>query len=84
TGGWLVNYNFFKQHEGIGDIPPAQAMNKVVPFKDWNDIVRDTRLPDVDYEVSLHPRPLPPPGKKSKPVIDAFLTPVSEHEVESA
>ncbi len=76
TGGWLVNYNFFKQHEGIGDIPPAQAMSKIVPFKDWNDIVRDARLPDVDYEVSLHPRPLPPLGKKSKPVIDAFLTPV--------
>lgn len=23
TGGWLVNYNFFKQHESLGNILPA-------------------------------------------------------------
>jgi hypothetical protein len=38
TGGWLINYNFFKQNEGCGNIPPAQVASKFVPFKDWNDI----------------------------------------------
>ena len=53
TDGWLINYNYFKQHEGIGDIPPAQAKTKVVPFKDWNDVVRDDKLPDIDYKVNI-------------------------------
>ncbi len=81
TGGWLVNYNFFKQNEGCGNIPPAQAMSKVVPFKDWNDVVRDTRLPDVDYEVSLYKRPT---RKKGYPVLDAYLTPITKTAGESA
>lgn len=72
TGGWLVNYNFFKQHEGVGNIPPAQAMSKTVPFKDWNDVVRDKREPDIDYKVSLYQRST----VKHKKVVDATLTPV--------
>jgi len=24
--GWLVHYNFFKEHEALGNIPPAQKM----------------------------------------------------------
>ena len=71
TGGWLVNYNFFKQNEGCGNIPPAQAMSKIVPFKDWNDKVRDKKLPDIDYRVSLYRRPSVKRGK----VFDARLTP---------
>ena len=73
TDGWLVNYNFMKQHEGAGNVPPAQAMSKVVPFKDWNDIVRDSKLPDVDYRVTLHRRASVTRGK---PVLDATLTPI--------
>jgi hypothetical protein len=72
TGGWLINYNFFKQHEGIGNIPPAQARTKIVPIKDWNDIVRPHGEPDLDYEVSLRRRP---EAKKPYPVLDAHLTP---------
>ena len=75
TDGWLINYNFFKQHEGVGNIPPAQVMSKVVPFKDWNDIVRDTRFPDIDYKVSLRRRKS---VKRGKPVFDADLTPVED------
>ncbi len=74
TGGWLINYNFFKQHEGIGNIPPAQAMSKEVPFKDWNDIIRPHGADDIDYTVSLHRRPA---AKKPYPVRDARLTPVA-------
>jgi len=72
TDGWLINYNFFKQNEGCGNIPPAQAMSKVVPFKDWNDIVRDDKLPDIDYKVSLHQRAS---VKKGNPVYDTTLKP---------
>jgi len=81
TAGWLINYNFFKQNEGCGNIPPAQAMSKVVPFKDWNDIVRSKKLPDIDYKVSLYRRPS---VKRGKPVLDATLTPIEASKVESA
>ncbi len=58
TGGWLINYNFFKQHESIGNIPPAQAMSKTVPFKDWRDVVRDTNvIPETEYQVTKHSNP---------------------------
>jgi putative transposase len=73
TDGWLINYNFFKQNEGCGNIPPAQAMSKVVPFKDWNDIVRPEGIPDLDYQVTLRRRES---VKKGKPVLDARLTPI--------
>ena len=72
TDGWLINYNFFKQNEGCGNIPPAQAMSKVVPFKDWNDIVRAKGIPDMDYRVTLRRRES---VRKGKPVFDARLTP---------
>lgn len=81
TDGWLINYNYFKQNEGCGNIPPAQAMSKVVPFKDWNDIVRDDSLPDIDYKVSLHGRKS---VKKGKPVLDATLKPIIASTGESA
>ena len=53
--------------------PPAQCKSKVVPFKDWNDVVKPENLPDIDYKVSLHPRKS---RVKSKPVTDAVLTPI--------
>jgi len=73
TDGWLINYNFFKQNEGCGNVPPAQAMSRVVPFKDWNDVVRPKGSPDLDYRVTLHRRAS---VKKGKPVFDARLTPI--------
>lgn len=73
TDGWLINYNFFKQNEGCGNIPPAQAASKVVPIKDWNDVVIPEDAPDVDYKVSLSKRST---VKKGAPVYDATLTPV--------
>ena len=75
TDGWLINYNFFKQNEGCGNIPPAQFACKTVPFKDWNDIVRDDRLPDIDYRVKTHKRTS---VKKGNPVYDATLTPIQK------
>jgi len=78
TDGWLINYNFFKQNEGCGNIPPAQAMSKIVPFKDWNDIVRPESIPDIDYKVSLRRRES---VKKGHPVLDARLTPIETTQV---
>jgi len=74
TDGWLINYNFFKQNEGCGNIPPAQAMSKVVPFKDWNDIIKAKGIPDIDYKVSLRRRES---VKKGKTVFDTRLTPIA-------
>ena len=73
TDGWLINYNFFKQNEGCGNIPPAQAMSRIVPFKDWNDIVRPESIPDMDYKVNLRRRAS---VKKGYPVLDVRLTPM--------
>jgi putative transposase len=46
TDGWSVYYNFIKKNETVGDVPPVQTMNKIVPLKDWDDLVNvlDKRL----------------------------------------
>lgn len=81
TNGWLVYYNFFKQNEGVGNIPPAQAMSKVVPFKDWKDVVTDKNVkPETNYKVALHPRKATAIQKDKFiiPTIDVTLTPVNQ------
>lgn len=44
TNAWLIHYNFFKEHSSLGDIPPAQSMKIAVPFKDWNDVLRNIKV----------------------------------------
>lgn len=39
TDAWLVHYNFFKEHEALGNIPPAQKMGILTPFKNWAEVV---------------------------------------------
>ena len=56
-------------------------MSKVVPFKDWNDIVRPEMIPDKDYVVRLYRRQS---VKRGNPVYDADLTPVEVSDKESA
>ena len=56
-----------------GNIPPAQAASKIVPLKDWNDVVIPEGKPDLDYKVRLSRRKS---VKKGKPVLDATLTPM--------
>jgi transposase-like protein len=49
TDAWLVHYNFFKEHETLGNVPPAQKMGNT-PFKDWADVLELTKrdmLPKV-------------------------------------
>lgn len=39
TDAWLVYYNFFKEHQTLGNVPPAQKMG-ATPIKDWLDVIR--------------------------------------------
>ena len=39
TDGWLIHYNFFKEHEALNNTPPVHAMGLNVSIRDWNDIV---------------------------------------------
>ena len=77
TDGWLINYNFFKQNEGCGNIPPAQVLSPIVPFKDWNDVIVPEGVSDKDYKVSLYRRKS---VKKGYPVYDATLAPIVKGE----
>ena len=43
TDAWLVHYNFFKEHEALGNIPPAQKMGIPIPFKDWAEVVHKAK-----------------------------------------
>jgi len=41
TDAWLVHYNFFKEHETLGNIPPAVKMG-ATPIKDWKEVITKT------------------------------------------
>jgi len=44
TDAWLVHYNFFKEHEALGNIPPAQKMGIPIPFKNWAEVVNQAKV----------------------------------------
>ncbi len=58
TDGWLVQYNFFKEHESLGNVSPAKKMGIELPFNDWNDIVKtagdakDSDMPEVEVPMA--------------------------------
>lgn len=43
TEAWLVHYNFFKEHETLGNIPPAVKMG-ATPIKDWAEVISQTKV----------------------------------------
>ena len=43
TEAWLVHYNFFKEHETLGNVPPAVKMGDT-PIKDWAEVVSETKV----------------------------------------
>jgi putative transposase len=45
TQGWLIHYNFFKEHPALDNTPPAVKMNISIPFINWNDIVVQSQQP---------------------------------------
>ena len=38
--GWVVNYNLFREHEGVDGQRPAEMAGVNPPFQEWADIVR--------------------------------------------
>jgi len=44
TDAWLVHYNFFKEHETLGNIPPAQKMGIAIPIKNWAEVVNQAKV----------------------------------------
>ena len=38
--GWAINYNLFREHEGVKGRPPAEMAGVNPPFKEWADVVR--------------------------------------------
>lgn len=53
TDGWLIYYNFFKEHESLGNVPPAVKMGIELPFTSWADVVAASQF--------SKPAPPPPP-----------------------
>ncbi len=37
--GWLINYNFFRPHEALGNRPPGYVAQATYPFSDWKDVI---------------------------------------------
>jgi len=62
TDAWLVHYNFFKEHESLGNIPPAQKMGIPIPFKNWAEVVKQPVVgqakvaPSVKIEIAKEPK----------------------------
>jgi len=42
TDAWLVHYNFFKEHETLGNTPPAVRMG-ATPIKDWAEVISQSK-----------------------------------------
>jgi len=51
TEGWLIHYNFFKEHEGLDNMSPARHMKVAMPFQDWTDIVRHSSAAPIRLEL---------------------------------
>ena len=39
-GGWAINYNLFREHEGVKGQTPAEMAGVNSPFTEWADVVR--------------------------------------------
>jgi len=57
TEGWLIHYNFFKEHETLGNVSPVKHMKLEMPFQDWNDVVRYSNVAEPTKFKFIEPRP---------------------------
>jgi len=55
--GWLIHYNFFKEHESLGNVSPVKHMKLEMPFQDWNDVVRYSNVTEPTKFKFIEPRP---------------------------
>jgi len=61
TEGFLVHYNFFKEHESLGNESPVEHMKIDMPFTDWGDIVRHANYKQSNVTLLLEPKPIHAP-----------------------
>ena len=66
TDGWLIHYNFFKDHESLGNVSPVKHMKVEMPFADWNDIVRHSDIADTAKFKFVKSIPIHKPRTKNK------------------
>jgi hypothetical protein len=59
--GWLIHYNFFKEHESLGNVSPVKHMKVEMPFQDWNDVVRYSDVAGIAKFAFVTPRPMHKP-----------------------
>jgi len=71
TDGWLIHYNFFKDHESLGNVSPVKHMKVEMPFADWNDIVRHSNIAETAKFKFVKPIPMHKPRTK-KQKMDAY------------
>lgn len=55
TDGWLVHYNFFKPHMGLGNKTPAEESGLKYENRNWADLIGYEKQPIVK---TLEPQPL--------------------------
>ena len=67
TDAWLVHYNFFKEHESLGNIPPAQKMGIPTPFKNWAEVVSQAKVAILAKPKLVLPTRIRPITKKRHP-----------------
>jgi len=86
--GWLVHYNFFRPHESLKGMTPAQKAGIQFPFTDWLDVVRKdvtsegTKVVGANLEVAPMPHRCRSPSttirrKKPKPKVRAWSRPIA-------
>jgi len=67
TDAWLVHYNFFKEHESLGNIPPAQKMGLITPFKNWAEVVSPVKATLTTEPMLLSVVRAKPTRKRKRP-----------------
>jgi len=72
TDGWLIHYNFFKEHELLGNVPPAVKMGIELPFKNWADIVGGSAAQPVEQKL--------PPPTPIVPITRPFTPEQTKHQ----
>jgi len=67
TDAWLVHYNFFKEHESLGNIPPAQKMGIATPLKSWAEVVSPAKASSSTKPMLLSVVQVKPTSKRKHP-----------------
>ena len=66
--GWLVFYNYFRPHEGLGDKTPAEVAGAKLPFQNWLEVAKSEE-PELEIPkgVRIPYRVRKPDAVKHKP-----------------